>query len=108
MKILKVVRYIAMVVIALFVLAGMTYYGTCYMSDEELLLTNSDKSLLLSIFIGIILFVICLFYLLSKVINLEKTILNLYNVVCDIEDNNSVSNMTTQNMIMTLYKKLGE
>lgn len=108
MKIFKVVRCIAMIVVAIFVLVGMIYYAICYIPDQELLLTSNDRVLLISIFVGIIIFVFCLFYLLSKVIILEKTISNLYNVVCDIEDNNSVNNMTTQNMIMTLYKKFGE
>lgn len=108
MKIFKIIRYVIMIIVAIFILFGMTYYAICYIPNGELILTNDDRTLLLLIFLGIIIFVFCLFYLLNKVNKLEKTISDLYNVVCDIEDNNSVNNMTTQNMIMTLYKKLGD
>lgn len=108
MKILKIIRYIGILILSIVVLCGMIYYAICYIPNQELSLTSNDMVLLIILFISIIIFIICLFYFLYKINKLEKTILDLYNVVCDIEDNNSVSNMTTQNMIMTLYKKLGE
>jgi hypothetical protein len=108
MHIIKILRSVGIGAVITFVLASIVYYASCYLPNEELILTSNDKFLLTLVLIGILILTIILILLLGKVEKLERFIRDIYNDICDIEDNNSRSHMTTQNMIMKLYKKLGE
>ena len=100
-------RAILYILLALFVIISVFYYGKCYITNHELVFTESDKFILLlfsiiSIFTATMLILIIL--LLNKI---KNNIINIIEELSDAENNNIEIEKITQKMIIELSKDLG-
>lgn len=100
-------RAILCVLLALFVIISIFYYGRCYIINHELVFTESDKFILLifsiiSVFTSTMLILIIL--LLNKI---KNNIINIIEELSDVEDNNIEMEKIIQKMIIELSKDLG-
>lgn len=100
-------RAILCVLLALFVIISIFYYGRCYIINHELVFTESDKFILLifsiiSVFTSAMLILIIL--LLNKI---KNNIINIIEELSDVEDNNIEMEKIIQKMIIELSKDLG-
>lgn len=104
----RVWKPIGNIILAVILILTTVYFGKCYISDgKNLSFTPEDVYILFLFGVGIIVVCSILIYLVIKIERLEKALLEVFEEISEIEDNNIQFSRITQELILGLFCKFG-
>lgn len=95
------------ILLSISVIFSIIYYAKCYITNNYLIFTKSDKIILLLLLFSILIVSLLLIIILIYVIKLRQDITIILEELASVEDNCIKVDRQTQRIIMNLSKKLG-
>lgn len=95
------------IVLSVLIIASIIYYSYCYIINNNLIFTESDRFILLLFGVGTLVVCIVLIIVLCLLVRIRNNLKEIVDTMVDIEDNNAKLHRETEEIIMKLAKDLG-
>lgn len=100
-------KIIFCIILSVLIIASIIYYASCYIINNNLIFTQSDRFILLLFGVGALFTCIVFIILLCCLVKIRYKLIEILDTMADTEDNIASCQRTTQEMIMDLAKDLG-